>query len=199
MASTPPVTTSNLTDSITALNATAPLAINIPPFSQSEIDLITASVQTSLQIAKINSDIQDIDVNIEHINKLTAQIQYTTNCDNLQKIVKRNLAGIESKAKKAIQHELDIVKHYLPISSLPSPNPVSIVKWLGKLILGPISPQLEAQIKYTLAIVKLGIAVEKLVVAVEAAAPRLEASRSSGLNQAEIVIFSSTPNSRMSC
>ena len=183
MASTPPVTTSNLTDSITALNATAPLAINIPPFSQSEIDLITASVQTSLQIAKINSDIQDIDVNIEHINKLTAQIQYTTNCDNLQKIVKRNLAGIESKAKKAIQHELDLVKQYLPISSLPSPNPVSIVKWLGKLILGPISPQLEAQIKYTLAIVKLGIAVEKLVVAVEAAAPRLEACAIQTLQQ----------------
>ena len=180
MASQPPNSSSGNVALLTTISSDV---VPIPPIELAEFPIITAEQKTSLQIAKINSDIQDIDVNIEHINKLVQQIQYTTNCDNLQKIVKRNLAAFEAKVKKAIDHELKIIQTYLPIASLPSPDTISIVKWLGKLILGPISPQLEAQIKYAVAIVKLGLAVEKLVKAIEAAVPRLEACVISTINQ----------------
>jgi len=170
MASTPPTDTTPL----------SPCSINPP-----EIQIIKAKQRTAKKVAGPAHTAADDDIQVatKHINQLINQIQYTTNCDNLQKVVNRNLNTIKSQVAHAAKQELAIVEKYLPVVHLPSPDPISIVKWLGKLVLGPIFPQVEAQIKYVVELAQLAVAVTKLVGVIEQVAPRLEACAISELNE----------------
>jgi hypothetical protein len=158
----------------------SPCSINPP-----EIQIIKAKQRTAKNVggtSRTSAD-DDIQVATKHINQLINQIKYTTNCDNLQKVINRNLNTVKSQIAHASKHELSIIEQYLPVIHLPSPNPVSIVKWLGKLVLGPIYPQVEAQIKYVVELAQLAVAVTNLAIVIEQVAPRLEACAISELNE----------------
>jgi len=158
----------------------SPCSINPP-----EIQIIKAKQRTAKNVAGKSRAVSDDDIQIatKQINQLVNQIKYTTNCDNLQKVVNRNLNTIKSQVAHAAKQELAIVEKYLPVVHLPSPDPTSIVKWLGKLVLGPIFPQVEAQIKYVVELAQLAVAVTKLVGVIEQVAPRLEACVISELSE----------------
>jgi len=182
MASIPPSTAMDYNSKVT-VDFQAP-DIPIQPIDEAEISKIAAATKQSLKIAKIQNDTADIDVNTEYINQLTNQLNYTTNCDVLQRIVKTHMKKLEDKAKSALDHEIKIVQSYLPIMTLPT-SPFAIISWLPKLILGPISPQLQAEIKYVASLAKLAIAIEHLAEAIAKVAPKIEACAIQTLHQLE--------------
>jgi hypothetical protein len=114
-------------------------------------------------------------VNTKRIKELTQQINSVTDCGALKLIVSQHLDDVKSLATKAVEEQLELLKKYLPITTLPNPTPSGIVKWLGKLVTGTIIPQLEAFIKYTIEILGLINALTELIIAIGGALPRLKA------------------------
>jgi hypothetical protein len=113
--------------------------------------------------------------NTKHINDLANQIRYTTNCNTLRKIVQEHLQSVLDIVQAKIKEEADTLSNYIPILDLPSPDPISIVKWIGKLVTGTAFTQLMAMIKMTIQMVQLLKAVENLASAIAAAAANIEA------------------------
>ena len=85
--------------------------------------------------------------NLEALDRMALQAEYITDCRTLTLFIENHLNGLEDLIGSILKRQLDIIKDFLPILSLPSPDPVSIVKWLGKLVLGSAWPQLQAMIK----------------------------------------------------
>lgn len=185
MASTPPTTGSGSSSIIDRLMADdTPL---VAPINQADLDALMASIPTptineqtppdcsAKRQNKIEINQEDaLVVNTKRIQELTQQIIATTDCNALKLIVKQHLDEIKTQARKAVEDQTKLLKKYLPITSLPSPTPWGIVKWLGKLVTGTIIPQLEAFIKYTIEITQLIKAVTDLVRAVKKVIPRLK-------------------------
>lgn len=182
-----PTTASGPSSVVDKLNAAADTPLQVPT-SQADVDKMLENVpRPSINevaspscVAKKQNKIeinQDdvLVVNTKRIRELTQQIRATTDCDALKLIVKQHVDEIKRLAKKAVEDQLKLLKKYLPITSLPSPTPWGIVKWLGKLVTGTIIPQLEAFIKYTIEIIQLIKAVTELVQTVKAVLPRLKA------------------------
>lgn len=125
---------------------------------------------------KIEINQQDsLVVNTNRIKEISQQIRNVTDCDALRLIVNQHLDDVKKSASKAAEEQAKLLQKYLPITSLPSPTPWGIVKWLGKLVTGTVIPQLEAFIKYTTETIELIKAVTELTLAVEQAMPRLKA------------------------
>ena len=113
-------------------------------------------------------------VNTKRIKDLTQQIQATTDCDALKLIVHTHVDEFQQLAKDALKEQGRQVEKILPIMKLPSPNPFSILKWIGKLVTGTAMPQLEAFIKYATQTVELIGAASQLASVVGQVAPRLQ-------------------------
>ena len=77
-----------------------------------------------------------MDKTIKEIDDMVNQISSTIDCQALELLVQEHIAAIEKIIADKIEDQLSIAKNAFPLLSLPSPDPVSIVKWLGKLILG---------------------------------------------------------------
>jgi hypothetical protein len=95
-------------------------------------------------------------VNIQHLNNIVNQINAAehASCPQLELILKNSLPGIQGLID-GIQKEIPGLSAITAILSLPSPDPVSIVKWLGKLVTGIAVPQLMAEIQYAIQLVQL--------------------------------------------
>jgi hypothetical protein len=148
----------------------AGLAVPIPPIPPAP-ESCQAKSDNKVEINQEDTLV----VNTKRINELTQQIRFVTDCDALKLIVKQHLDDLKKQAEKAVKDQLKLMQQYLPITSLPSPTPFGIVKWLGKLLTGTVIPMLEAFIKYTVEILQLIKAVTDLVRAVQEAMPRLRA------------------------
>lgn len=186
MASVPP-TASGPSSVVDRLMAAADTPL-VPAITQADIDKLMEGIpapsinaETSPSCAakrqnkiEINQD-DELVVNTKRIRELTQQIRATTDCNALKLVVKQHVDEIKALAKKAVEDQTKLLKKYLPITSLPSPTPWGIVKWLGKLVTGTIIPQLEAFIKYTMEIIQLIKAVTELVQVVKDVIPRLKA------------------------
>jgi RNA-binding protein YhbY len=122
-----------------------------------------------------NSQEDTLVVNTKRIQELTQQIRSTVDCNALKLIIRQHLDELKKQAEKAAKEQLDLLKKTLGITSLPSPTPQGIVKWLGKLVTGTIIPTLEAAIKYTLQIIGLIRAVTELVIEIKNVLPRVKA------------------------
>lgn len=143
----------------------------IPPIVEEDPDPCAAKRNNKIEINQED----ELVIATKRIKELTQQIRYVTDCNALKLIVKQHLDDIKKEARKAVEEQLDLLKTYLPITSLPSPTPWGIVKWLGKLVTGTIIPQLEAFIKYTSEILALILALNDIIQAIEQAIPRLKA------------------------
>jgi len=125
---------------------------------------------------KIESSQEDtLVVNTKRIRELTQQIRSTVDCNALKLIIRQHLDELKKQAEKAAKEQLELLKRTLGITSLPSPTPTGIVKWLGKLVTGTIIPTLEAAIKYTVQIIGLIRAVTELVIEIKNVLPRIKA------------------------
>lgn len=103
----------------------------------------------------------------ENIQKLTRQINSTTDCSALTLIFEQHLSSVTDLIEAKVESQLEIVKNYLPLLSLPGPSPTAILKWLKKLLTGTIMPQLKAYINLVIQIAQLQQALQELISAVD--------------------------------
>jgi hypothetical protein len=107
-----------------------------------------------------------MDKTIKEIDDMVNQISSTIDCQALELLVQEHIAAIEKIIADKIKDQLSIAKNAFPLLSLPSPDPVSIVKWLGKLILGDAFLQLQSYITQAQEIIVLSRDVIKLADAI---------------------------------
>ena len=107
-----------------------------------------------------------MDKTIKEIDDMVNQISSTIDCQALELLVQEHIAAIEKIIADKIEDQLSIAKNAFPLLSLPSPDPVSIVKWLGKLILGDAFLQLQSYITQAQEIIVLSRDVMKLADAI---------------------------------
>lgn len=113
-------------------------------------------------------------VNTQHIDNLTRQIESVTDCSALIQIFEQHLDSVSDLVESKIETQVEILKSYLPLLKLPGINPAAIVKWLKKLVTGTIMPQLRAYINLAIQIVRLTTALSRLVSAIESADDKLK-------------------------
>lgn len=109
-----------------------------------------------------------------NITELAKQINNTTDCSALTIIFEQHLESVTDLIEAKIESQLEILKNYLPLLSLPGPNPAAIVKWLKKLLTGSILPQLKAYINLVIQIAQLQSSLQELITAIENADDRLK-------------------------
>ena len=186
MASVPPQTGGGPTSILDTLVVEEVPLIEIDEAAiQAELDALLTVTPTVGELpnpceAKRNSKIEinqedTLVVNTKRIQELTQQIRSTVDCEALKLIIKQHLDELKKQAEKAAKEQLALIKNKLGITTLPSPTPTGIVKWLGKLVTGTIIPTLEAIIKYTVQITGFIIAVTDLIAAIEDVIPRVKA------------------------
>ena len=115
----------------------------------------------------------DLVVNTRQINELTDQIKYNTDCTVLKLILDEHLDSVRDLFDDIIAEQKELIDKYLPISQIPSANPVAIVKWIKKQVVANVSPQLAAAVLYTVALIQLGRAIARLKSAIADAVQRL--------------------------
>ena len=107
-----------------------------------------------------------MDKTIKEIDDMVNQISSTIDCQALELLVQEHIAAIEKIIADKIKDQLSIANNAFPLLSLPSPDPVSIVKWLGKLILGDAFLQLQSYITQAQEIIVLSRDIMKLADAI---------------------------------
>lgn len=107
-----------------------------------------------------------MDKTIKEIDDMVNQISSTIDCQALELLVQEHIAAIEKIIADKIKDQLSIANNAFPLLSLPSPDPVSIIKWLGKLILGDAFLQLQSYITQAQEIIVLSSDVMKLADAI---------------------------------
>ena len=107
-----------------------------------------------------------MDKTIKEIDDMVNQISSTIDCQALELLVQEHIAAIEKIIADKIEDQLSIANNAFPLLSLPSPDPVSIVKWLGKLILGDAFLQLQSYITQAQEIIVLSRDIMKLADAI---------------------------------
>jgi hypothetical protein len=108
------------------------------------------------------------------IRKITQDIENETDCLALQQKIRKELKFIEDfidEQTKEIQRKLDEI---LPVLSIPL-NPFKIPKWLKKMVIGRILPDLDATIDFMLRAIELAKAITNLIEVIVDLAPKLEA------------------------
>lgn len=113
-------------------------------------------------------------VNTQHIDNLTKQIENVTDCTALTQIFEQHLDSVTDLVESKIETQLEILKNYLPLLTLPGINPAAIVKWLKKLVTGTIMPQLRAYINLLIQIAELQQSIQRLISAIEGADDKLK-------------------------
>lgn len=113
-------------------------------------------------------------VNTQHIDNLTKQIENVTDCRALTQIFEQHLDSVTNLVESKIETQLEILKSYLPLLKLPGINPAAIVKWLKKLVTGTIMPQLRAYINLIIQIAQLQQSLQRLIRAIETADDKIK-------------------------
>lgn len=108
-------------------------------------------------------------INTKQIKEITTQIKSTSDPESLKLIIADHSKGLKDLTASVSKVQADILKDILPILSLPSPTPPSIVSWLGKLVTGVAAPQLKAQVKLTIQLGELASAISEVAAAIKEA------------------------------
>ena len=135
---------------------------------------MACKVDIADEIKDVSIAVDEMKVNIKRVRKLIADINKSTDCDNIK--MKLGLTGNELKdVLSDLQDEAkEILKKIIPAIKLPAPTPGSIVGWVKKQILGNAYPQLMAYIKLLQTASELAGALTELSEAAQNAIPRLK-------------------------
>lgn len=125
------------------------------------------------QVKYANRALDDLDVNIQRINELTAQINSFDLVYDLRRLIEQVSSEAQQEIDNAIKERQDIIQKILPILALPL-NPLGIIKWVKKLVAGDFIPQLEATIKIIRKLIETIRAYNQLINAVEFAIERIK-------------------------
>lgn len=112
-------------------------------------------------------------MNSARTEEIIKQIKYTTDPESLREIIGEHTKSISKLATSVSDTQREILSNIIPILSLPSPTPPSIVSWLGKLTTGIAMPQMKAQIKLTIQLAELSSAIADVTAAVADAKAQL--------------------------
>ena len=110
----------------------------------------------------------------KRIKKITEDIENETDCLALQQKIRKELSFLEDfldEQTKEIQRKLDEI---LPVLSIPL-NPFKIPKYLKKLIIGRILPDLDATIDFIKRVIEVVKAIIDLIEVIKDLKPKLEA------------------------
>lgn len=93
-------------------------------------------------------------------------------CERLELLVQEHIKAVTDMIKAKTQEISALISNYAPILSLPS-DPLKILKWAKKVVLGMAEPAIAAAIQHAIEIAQLAAAMAGLIGAVAAAAARL--------------------------
>ena len=214
MANTPPpITTAIITQSASTLNvnidATALMqpipTISTPtePFGSTNIasrlaKLVGANTQPIPNVptqcfkqitrkAKFKQPAKQDDVTqlTRQINEFTAKLKYETDCASIQITAKGLLQHGQHWAEGKMSASEKYIANAIKELSIPSPDPVSIVKWIVKKTTGDSLPKLESAIRSTIEVLLLIQAVANLVAVLAQLPAKLEACAKDVVHMAE--------------
>lgn len=112
-------------------------------------------------------------MNKARTDEIIKQIKNTADPESLKEIIGEHTKSISKLASSVSETQKEILSNIIPILSLPSPTPPSIVSWLGKLTTGIAMPQMKAQIKLTKQLAELSSAIADVTAAVADAKAQL--------------------------
>lgn len=101
-------------------------------------------------------------VNAAQIHALASQIRHTTDPETMTLIAAEHLKGLLGVQKSSTTQQAAIAAQFMPIMSLPSPTPTSIISWLGKLVTATAAPQIKAYAQYTSTLIEYARALQDL-------------------------------------
>lgn len=113
-------------------------------------------------------------INTKQIEEMAKQIEGTDDCEALRLLADEHLKSINKLIKSTVRTQADQMAKFIPLLKLPGPNPVKIVKWIKKHVIGQAMPQLEAYIAYAKDLIELAEAVETIAGAVKQADDRMK-------------------------
>jgi hypothetical protein len=114
-------------------------------------------------------------INTAFLDKWINQLRYmeNANCDQLLMMI-GEVVPLFGDLLKAISKEMASLTSLIALLDIPFPDPVSIVKWLVKLVLGSVGPQITALVNYAVALITLAAKLAELIVLVEELIPKVE-------------------------
>jgi uncharacterized coiled-coil protein SlyX len=113
-------------------------------------------------------------INKEQIKEMANQIRNTTDPESLKLIVADHSGSLNKLTASMSKVQADILKDILPLLTMPSPTPTSILGYLGKLATGTAVPQLKAQVKLTIQLGELSEAIADISSAIAEAQAALK-------------------------
>lgn len=112
-------------------------------------------------------------MNKARTEEIIKQIKNTADPESLKEIIAEHTKSVSKLASSVSETQKEILSNIIPILTLPSPTPTSIVSWLGKLTTGIAMPQMKAQIKLTKQLAELSSAIAEVSAAVAEAKAEL--------------------------
>ena len=149
-------------------------------FAAETIDRIEQSIRSNecnlrqdQKIEKANKGPNELAIATARIRELTAQIRGFNEYDGLRAIVRQHLRDLEDDLNEKLKEKKKLLEQYAPILKLPL-TPLAVVRFVKKLVLGGILPQIRAAIEMALQIIKLLDALNQLQQEIRRAVERLE-------------------------
>ncbi len=110
---------------------------------------------------------------IKHIKELIKQINSADDCEALALMVEAHIKSTQDLIVDIIEENRKILSDLLPVLDLPFPDPISITKWIEKLMTSTAMQQLKATINYIKQLIDLAMLLMELVEAITNAADKI--------------------------
>jgi hypothetical protein len=111
----------------------------------------------------------------QEIKEFTAKIKAETDCASIEVTAKALLEQGQHWTEGKIDNAIKSLKDAIKQLNLPSPDPVSIVKWIVKKVTGDALPKLEAALRAFIEVTQLVSAVADLIATLALLPKKLEA------------------------
>lgn len=118
--------------------------------------------------------VDELTVNTKRIKRLIEEINHVTDCDAIKQKLKISGDELKDLLKELMKEAKELLEKMFPPLKLPSPNPVSIVKWVKNLVGADILPQIMAYIKIIKATIDILSALKQLADTAKNVIPKLK-------------------------
>jgi hypothetical protein len=131
------------------------------------------NLRSDQKIEKANKTPNELAIAIDRINELTAQIRSFNDYDGLRAIVVQHLNDLRQDIDEKLKEKSKLYEKIAPLLKLPL-TPWAVVKFIKKMVLKDILPELQAAITMAIQIIRLLQALNNLQIEIREALERLE-------------------------
>jgi len=131
------------------------------------------NLRSDQKIEKANKSPNELAIATARINELTAQIRSFNDYDGLRAIVVQHLNDLRQDIDEKLKEKSVLYERIAPLLKLPL-TPWAVVKFIKKMVLKDILPELQAAITMAIQIIKLLQALNALQIEIREALERLE-------------------------